>query len=308
MKPPLRSLSGLVDFECAARWNSFKLAAAELHKTPAAVSQQIKHLEEELGFELFVRQPRNIALTEKGRELSVTVARTLAELRSKVNALRSGDEETVLRISATHSLSFKWLVPRMAKFTRLYPEIDIRLDSSDSNANLDDGSTDIAIRYGVAHVGDPDLLFREKLVAVYSPELLAQRAAGLPGAGAQELKIADLQNHPLLYGSSPEKWLMFLQENRAIHSRYHFARGFTSWGVLAQAAVAAQGVALVGYSIVHDDLQNGTLNMVAGRSPEYDWGYRFLTCASSAGLPKVTRFRAWLEGEMREMQRAVASL
>ncbi len=57
---PLRSLSGLIDFDCAARWGSFKLAAQELHKTPAAVSQQIKHLEDSIGFALFQRHPRNL--------------------------------------------------------------------------------------------------------------------------------------------------------------------------------------------------------------------------------------------------------
>ena len=66
---PLRSLSGLIDFECAARWGSFKLAARELHKTPAAVSLQVKQLEEAIAFPLFVRHPRHIALTAKGEEL-----------------------------------------------------------------------------------------------------------------------------------------------------------------------------------------------------------------------------------------------
>ena len=68
----LRSLSGLIDFECAARWGSFKLAAHELHKTPAAVSLQV---EENVGFALFVRHPRHIALTEKGQELAIATAR-----------------------------------------------------------------------------------------------------------------------------------------------------------------------------------------------------------------------------------------
>src|SRR3954468_10401053 len=103
MSKPLRSLSGLIDFDCAARWGSFKLAARELHKTPAAVSLQVKHLEESVGFALFVRHPRHIALTDKGQELAFSVARMLADLRAKVGALQGGDEEAVLRISTTHS-------------------------------------------------------------------------------------------------------------------------------------------------------------------------------------------------------------
>src|SRR5438552_722948 len=122
MDKPLRSLSGLIDFDCAARRGSFKLAAQELHKTPAAISLQIKQLEAVLGFALFVRHPRHIALAEKGRELAVSVARMLGELRTKVDALRGGNEENVLRISTTHSLAIKWLVPRLDRFTKLYPD------------------------------------------------------------------------------------------------------------------------------------------------------------------------------------------
>ena len=110
---PLRSLSGLIDFDCAARWGSFKLAARELHKTPAAVSLQVKQLEENVGFALFVRHPRHIALTEKGQELAITTSGMLADLRAKVAALQRGDEEAVLRISTTHSFAIKWLVPRI---------------------------------------------------------------------------------------------------------------------------------------------------------------------------------------------------
>ena len=98
----LRSLSGLIDFECAARWGSFKLAAQELHKTPAAISQQVKHLEQSVGFALFVRHPRHITLTEKGQELAISVGRMLGELRAKIGALQGGDEEAILRISTTH--------------------------------------------------------------------------------------------------------------------------------------------------------------------------------------------------------------
>jgi LysR family transcriptional regulator, glycine cleavage system transcriptional activator len=170
---PLRSLSGLIDFECAARWGSFKLAARELHKTPAAVSLQVKQLEEAVGFPLFVRHPRHIALTAKGEELSIAVGRMLGDLRAKVAALQRGDEESVLRISTTHSFAIKWLVPRMHRFTKLYPELDIRIDSNDAPVDLEADTTDVAVRYGPVREGDSSTLFRERLVPVYSPELLA---------------------------------------------------------------------------------------------------------------------------------------
>ena len=293
---PLRSLSGLLDFECAARWGSFKLAALELHKTPAAISQQVKHLEEMVGFALFVRHPRHITLTEKGQELAISVGRMLGELRAKIGALQSGDEESVLRISTTHSFAIKWLVPRMHRFTKLYPELDIRLDSNDAPVNLDDDSTDVAVRYGPVSEGDPDMLFRERLIAVYSPELL--------GPGQSEITLADLPNFPLLYEKTPESWLQLLNENKA-KGKYDFSRGYSHWGVLAQAAVAGQGIALVAYGIAFQDILKGSLKQINCRSAPFGSGYRFLVNPRKEKMPKVQRFRAWLVAEMNDMRRAL---
>lgn len=292
----LRSLSGLLDFDCAARWGSFKLAALELHKTPAAISQQVKHLEETVGFALFIRHPRHITLTEKGQELAISVGRMLGELRAKIGALQSGDEESVLRISTTHSFAIKWLVPRMHRFTKLYPELDIRLDSNDAPVNLDHDSTDVAVRYGPVSEGDPDMLFRERLIAVYSPDLLQ--------AGQSEITLADLPNFPLLYEKTPESWLQLLNENKA-KGKYDFSRGYSHWGVLAQAAVAGQGIALVAYGIAFQDILKGQLRQINCRSAPFGSGYRFLVNPRKEKMPKVQRFRAWLVAEMSDMQRAL---
>lgn len=292
---PLRSLSGLIDFDCAARWGSFKLAAQELHKTPAAISQQVRHLEDSVGFALFVRHPRHITLTAKGQELAVVVGRMLTELRAKVGALQGGDEESILRISTTHSFAIKWLVPRMHRFTKLYPELDIQLDSTDAKIDLEEGNTDVAVRYGPVSDGDPALLFRERLVAVYSPDLLAP--------GQSELTLADLPNFPLLYENSPESWLQLLNENKAFKGKYDFSRGYSHWGVLAQAAVAGQGVALVAYGIACQDILKGSLKQINCRSAPFGSGYRFLVNRSKATMPKVQRFRAWLVAEMDDMRR-----
>lgn len=297
MTKTLRSLSGLIDFDCAARWGSFKLAAQELHKTPAAISQQVKQLEETVGFALFIRHPRHITLTEKGRELAGAIGKSLSDLRAKVDALQDGDEETILRISTTHSLGFKWLVPRMHRFTKLYPELDIRIDSSDKPVNLEDDTTDVAVRYGPVNDGDPATLFREQLVAVYSPDLLAP--------GQAPLTLADLQHFPLLYETSTESWLKLLNENKALKGQYNFSRGFSHWGLLAQAAVAGQGVALVAYGIAYEDILKGTLLRIDCRSASFPNGYRFLVNPHKEGMTKISRFRSWLFDEMQTMRRTL---
>lgn len=297
MPKPLRSLSGLLDFDCAARWGSFKLAAQELHKTPAAISLQVKQLEEALGFDLFVRHPRHIALTEKGQELAGTVRRMLAELNTKVAALQTGDEEKVLRISTTHSLAIKWLVPRIASFTKQYPELDIRIDTSEALANMDDGSTDIALRTHTVVPGDPDLLFHDRLVAVYSPSLLAP--------GETEITLADLHRYPLLHEFTTDTWIELLRQNNALKGKYNFSRAFTNFAVMVQSAVAGQGVALVSHAIASEDLRNGVLKMVCCESAPYDRGYRIIVSRSKLGMAKIEHFCGWLRAEVAEMQKGL---
>jgi LysR family glycine cleavage system transcriptional activator len=223
----------------------------------------------------------------------------LGELRAKVGALQEGDEEAVLRISTTHSFAIKWLVPRMHRFTKLYPELDIRIDSNDAPVDLEDGSTDVAVRYGPVTDGDPALLFRERLIAVYSPDLLAP--------GQAELTLADLSRFPLLYEKTPESWLQLLNENKVLKKgKYDFSRGYSHWGVLAQAAVAGQGIALVVYGIAFQDILKGSLRQIKCRSAPFGSGYRFLVNRSKENMPKVQHFRAWLVAEMDDMRRALA--
>jgi LysR family glycine cleavage system transcriptional activator len=297
MTKPLRSLSGLLDFDCAARWGSFKLAAQELHKTPAAISLQVKQLEDALGFELFVRHPRHITLTDKGQQMAAAVARTLAELRATVQALQGGNDEHVLRISTTQSLAMKWLVPRISRFTKLYPEIDIRIDSSDALVDMSDGGTDVALRTGPLDDSDPHMLFRDRLVAVYSPDLLP------PGQAA--LTLADLQRFPLLCETSTDTWIRLLRANNILKGSYDFSRSYTNFAVMVQAALAGQGIGLVTYAIAYEDLRSGALLRIACAGPSYERGYRLLVNRSRAGMSKITRFRAWLADEVAEMERSL---
>ena len=200
----------------------------------------------------------------------------------------------MLRISTTHSFAIKWLVPRMHRFTKLCPELDIRIDSNDAPVDLHADSTDVAIRYGPVREGDPSVLFRERLVPVYSPELLAP--------GQADLTLADLPHCRLLVEQSPEAWLQLLNENKALKGKYDFSRGYSHWGVLVQAAVAGQGVALVPYGIAFQDIVKGALRQIPARSAPFANGYKFLVNPHKEHMLKVQRFRAWMVGEMEEMR------
>jgi LysR family glycine cleavage system transcriptional activator len=293
MPTPLRSLSGLIDFDAAARWGSFRLAAVELHKTAAAVSQQVRQLEQALGFALFQRHPRQIDLTDKGRELAATVARLLGELRGRVGALQQADAEAVLRVSTTHSFAMKWLVPRLHRFSARHPALDLRLEATDAVVPLEPGRCDVAIRYARVDARDPaEILLREQLVLVHAP--------GLPGTRAPDggtVGLAALLQLPLLYEETPARWLAWLRANDLPVRRHDFARGYSHGGLLVQAAVAGLGLALVPLALAGEDIAQGRLQRVPSRALQAGYDYR-LHCAEAAReLPRVGTFIDWLREE-----------
>lgn len=298
MSQPLRSLSGLLDFEAAARWGSVKLAAVELHKTAAAVSLQVKQLEQNLGFALFVRHPRHIALTAKGQELAATVSQCVAGLRAKVAALQDDNGEAVLRVSATHSFALKWLVPRLSRFTAMHPELDVRLDASDAPVDLTDHETDIAFRHVPYAAADamtdaaPDSasVFADPLVVVYSPSLLPK--------GRKALRLADLPSLPLLFEGNTEDWIALLRANKMLRQSFNFARRYSHSGLLTQAAVAGHGVALAPYLIAHGDIASGLLRVLPCHGLPASEAYRLLCNPNKAGMAKIRLFSAWVAAEM----------
>lgn len=294
----LRSLSGLIDFDSAARCHSFRLAALELHKTPAAVSQQIKQLETALGFALFIRHPRRVTLTAQGRELAVTVAQLLRELNAKVASLRAEDDPAVLRVSATHSFAMKWLMPRLHRFAAAWPAIDLRLESEDRLVDLQDGGCDLAIRYvRVEAASTAELLFRERWLMVYSPALFPASAPTL----------SELARQPLLHEGSPALWRRVLAENRIDYPHFDFSRSYSHGGLLVQAAVAGYGVALAHYSLAEQELRQGRL--VAGPCAPLpaDYGYRLMPAAGGEMPEKVRRFVEWIKDEVAAMEAGAAS-
>jgi len=293
MPTPLRSLSGLIDFDAAARWGSFRLAAVELHKTAAAVSQQVRQLEQALGFALFQRHPRQIELTDKGRELAATVARLLGELRGRVGALQEIGAEAVLRVSTTHSFAMKWLVPRLHWFSARHPALDLRLEATDAVVPLEPGRCDLAIRYARLDAHHPaEVLLREQWVLVHAP--------GLPGTRATDggtIGLAALLQLPLLYEETPARWLAWLQANHLPARRYDFARGYSHGGLLVQADVAGLGLALVPLALAGEDIAQGRLQRVPSRALPAGYGYRLHYADAARELPRVVAFIDWLRVE-----------
>src|ERR1700726_3518194 len=142
--PPLGFIQG---FEAAARNLSFTKAAEELFITQSAVSRQIKALEDHLGVALFERRQRALALTESGHPLYRVATDVLERLQATADQLRASGRARQLSLTTTSGFASLWLIPRLQGFTRLYPDVDVRISVTSDVVNLERGLVDLAIRY-----------------------------------------------------------------------------------------------------------------------------------------------------------------
>src|SRR5258706_422852 len=157
-QPRLPSLDLLKGFEAAARLLSFTKAGEELYLSQSAVSRQIQELEEQLGVRLFERRHRALALTEAGQTLHAAAAQALATMRAVTDRLRAGPGRQTLPVTTTQSFASLWLIPRLAGFTRMHPELDVRISAETRVLDLERDGLDLAIRHGPATMVGPHAL------------------------------------------------------------------------------------------------------------------------------------------------------
>ena len=252
--PPLDLLAS---FDAAARHASFTLAGAELHLTQSAVSRQIQTLEAALGVALFDRHHRRIVLTVAGRQYAHTVAGVLATLREATRQLaRAGGARTVT-VGTTLTLASLWLVPRLASFQRLHPQIEIRVAASNEIQDLPRAGLDLAIRYCPAAQAGPDgwLMFGEATLPVASPKLVTKPLT----------HPADIARYTLLHFDDPQSrfpwlsWQVWLELHRVDLPPARGALRFSHYDQMIHAAIDGQGIALGRRPLVDDGLKSGRL-------------------------------------------------
>ncbi|KOE79506.1 LysR family transcriptional regulator [Vibrio alginolyticus] len=144
----LKNIKLLVTFECAARHNSYSLAASELCISQAAVSQQMRQLEHHLGCRLFARKGKQMLLSQQGQSLFCCTQKALGIINHGLSQINREDIEGELTISSTQAFTALWLMPRLQHFAELHPEIQIRVVSSPSYDDLKQAHIDLAIRFG----------------------------------------------------------------------------------------------------------------------------------------------------------------
>ena len=288
--PPLNALRA---FEAAARHLSFTRAAEELFVTQAAVSHQVKALEEHLGRKLFRRLNRALLLTDDGQAYLPAVSRAFALLNEATRDLLTKETPGPLTVSALPSFAARWLVPRLGRFRKAWPDIDLRIDPSAELVDFAAGDVDVGIRYGRGKYPGmrADWLMTEDIFPVCSPQLLE---------GDHPLREPDdLEHHVLLHDDGHGDWRTWLLA--ASVDRVDPARGpiFTDSSMLIQAAMAGQGVALARGVLAADELAAGRLVRPFTLSLPTEYAYYLVCPQETADRPKIVAFREWLLDEAR---------
>jgi DNA-binding transcriptional LysR family regulator len=296
----LPSLDLLKGFEASARLLSFTKAGGELHLSQSAVSRQIQELEDELGVRLFQRRHRALALTEAGQTLYPAAAQVLATMRAVTDRLRATAGQRVVAVTTNVTFAALWLVPRLARFTRENPGVDVRIAADTRLHDLARDGFDVALRYCPPAVAGPHAvrLFGETVFPVCSPRLAndPQRPLKQP---------ADLARQVLLHIDDPEgqtpwlSWRAWLEAEGMGELKPAANLRFTNYSEVMPAALAGQGVALGRSPLVRDALREGTLVAPFRREAASSRAY-FLVAAPGALLrPEVARFAEWVRREAR---------
>jgi LysR family transcriptional regulator, glycine cleavage system transcriptional activator len=292
--PPLNALRA---FEAVARYSSFARAAQELHVTKAAVAQQVRALEEDIGVRLVERNGRGLQLTESGAAGAGALAEGFALLAKAARAMREGRGRRFLVINSTPSFAATWLVGRIGKFKARHPETDVLIDANPTEDALDSGAADALIRWGAGEFLGlaATLLFKEDVFPVCAPRLVA---------GDDPLRSPeDLARHTLLHldwnpvHASWPTWSDWLQAAGARHVEATHGVFFNNMAMTLRAAAQGQGVALTSFAIAADELAAGRLIAPFKTSVATPFGYYFVCRPNEAGSPPIKALREFLTQE-----------
>lgn len=291
---PLKALQA---FRLAAEANSFKEAAEQLHVTQAAVSQQIKSLEQHLGLKLFKRLTREVELTAEGRQLLPYVSQGFSSLETGMAQLMDDPNPNRLTLSTLPSFASRWLVAKLGEFQQEAPDLSIQLTVGDRLERFEGEELDIAVRFGKGDYPglNTELLLKDYLIPACHPSLIKD-----------DSPIAvQISNLPWLQDDTPELadlWSEFAKTLNQDAPRLQV----TDSGTLIEALLGAQGMAFVRFSLVYSLLERGILISPIQSHWKTMYDYYLVMPEHHKKRPKVKRFEAWLRKEVREIERSWA--
>jgi LysR family glycine cleavage system transcriptional activator len=287
-------------FEAAGRHLNFTRAANELHLTPAAISHQIKEIEEQLGVELFHRTSRAMRLTAPGEVLYEATIEALAGLTRAVSRARKLTRgSSLLKVTVPAEFAAKWLIRRIDGFKLAWPDIELRFDISNEMRDLEVDDVDVAIRFGSGkypglHV---DRLFDNVVIPVCSPRLLK---SGPPMTGPR-----DLFRHTLAHiewsrqGVTWPNWRMWMAAAGVDDFDDSRTLVFNTSNDALQAAIDGSAVTLADFAMVANDLSEGRLvrPLELGIKVAGEFAYFLVYPESTPDDPRIVAFRTWILDE-----------
>jgi len=294
--PPLKSMQA---FRYAAEALSFKTAADQLFVTQAAVSQQIKTLEQHLGVALFERHTRQVALTSEGRYLFDYVDKAFRLMEEGVRGISEDANPNTLVISVVPSFSSRWLVPRLGLFQQQAEDINLRLSPSIGLSDFADSDLDLCVRLGHGQYEglQSELLFEEYLIPVCHPDLFHEK----------EPIEQQLSQIPIITDTGPDmdhvwpRLQTFLKMyDMPLKSHLHVADSTS----LVEALLSRQGLAMMRFSLVYELLQKKLLICPLPVYMKSKYDFYLVAPAPHFGYDKVQNFRRWIKGEIQEVDLA----
>lgn len=295
----ISSMTALIEFEAVARLGSFTMAANELGVTQAAVSRQIRELEESLGVRLFHRLHRSIGLTTEGKALFPTITASLQRIAGVLDSVSSGTEEHELVLAATVAFSHLRLLPKLADLRRAMPGLNLRLRTQMISSDLRHEEVDIAVRYGDGKWpdGTSTFLFDEEVFPICSPAWLANNEAPRDLSELVAVSLIDSE-------ATSEGWMTWEEWFRAmgaVPSRLRFAFRCSLYPDALEAVRCGQGVTLGWLRMIEDQLASGELVRLTDISLKVKQAYFAVVPHGRATSTATQALIDWLRSDMRRI-------
>ena len=283
--PPLNAIRV---FEAAARHESFTQAASELSVTQAAVSHQVKLLEENLGIQLFKRAPGGLKLTGRGRQYFISINNAVQILVQATEEVCGAGDQQTLRICAQPNFASRWLIPRLSRFIAKNPGIVPSVSFGGPKFDFSDRTVDVAIQYGCEW---PELRSHR----LFHPQLTP---ACTPSLGLSLRQVNELWRQVLLRARyAPDEWRLWLDHAGLTDVDHTRGPIFDSTLLALEAARSGLGVALGRLPLLAEDLRDGLLIAPFDVHVQPREAWHLVYPCSAGTMPKVIAFRSWIVDE-----------
>ncbi|VVD84396.1 Glycine cleavage system transcriptional activator [Pandoraea eparura] len=291
----LPNLSALRAFEAAARLESFSRAAEELFVTHGAISHQIRALEQELGTTLFARNGKRISITPAGRQYAASIRTALGDIAQATRKLQAGTRsERRLVLTTMPSFASRWLTPRIGRFIDRHPELEVELRCSAQLVDFERDDVDVALRMGKGNW--PGLHIEKVLDDVFFPACSPTYNNGRLPQTAEEF------GRSTLLRSEGEPWAPWFAAAGFDLPEPTQGMMYEDSGMLSQAAIVGQGLALVRRSLAVGDIMAGRLVRLSDVDTPCDWDYYFVCPPAVLQTQRVQAFRTWFLEELKAFE------